>query len=245
VEVQEPRRSYGDEGAVARRALGVGGGEDGVHEDERADDLGGEGSPDGVAGGHLVGAATEGVVGVLHDPLHDAHAADGAQALRHDVQQGAHQRQLPPHEQPERHGRVDVPTYIMMQKKVYSTCMPLINQFVVFFVTCMHTWDAAGAVDEDEDGGAEGPGDAEEADTGARFGHGLVLVPDDGRDAHVEEDEGGHELGDERTVQAPLLQLARVQQQGRRRIPVRRLRGGLCLHLDGHVRLRHGFGSFS
>ena len=109
MEVQEPRRSYGDEGAVARRVLGVGGGEDGVHEDERADDLGGEGSPDGVAGGHLVGAATEGVVGVLHDPLHDAHAADGAQALRHDVQQGAHQRQLPPHEQPERHGRVDVP----------------------------------------------------------------------------------------------------------------------------------------
>ena len=74
MEVQEPRRSYGDEGAVARRALGVGGGEDGVHEDERADDLGGEGSPDGVAGGHLVGAATEGVVGVLNYPLHDAHA---------------------------------------------------------------------------------------------------------------------------------------------------------------------------
>ena len=115
------RRTYGDEG-VARRALGVGGGEDGVHEDEGADDLGGQGAADGVtrehpvggARGHRVGAAAEGVVGHLHDPLDDAHAADGAQALRHDVQQRAHQRQLPPHEQTERHRRVDVPACVRM-----------------------------------------------------------------------------------------------------------------------------------
>jgi hypothetical protein len=44
------RNTYGDEG-VPRGAVGVGGGEDGVDEDERADDLGGEGAADRVTVG--------------------------------------------------------------------------------------------------------------------------------------------------------------------------------------------------
>ena len=108
---------YRDEG-VARGALGVGGGEDGVHEDERAGDLGAEGRRDGEPAADRVRAAAQGVVEIApHDALHHARAADGAQALRHDVQHGAHQRQLPPHEQPERHGRVYVPACM------YSACM--------------------------------------------------------------------------------------------------------------------------
>lgn len=101
-------------------------------------------------------------------------------------------------------------------------------------------WDAAGAVDEDEDGGAEGPGHAEVADAGARFGGGLALVADDGGDADIEEDERGSELGDGGAVQGPTGQLARVQQRRRRWVPVRRLRDGLLGGVSGgHLLLRH------
>ncbi|BAT09199.1 Os09g0541050, partial [Oryza sativa Japonica Group] len=210
-EPDRQRHEYGDEG-VAGGALGVGGGEDGVDEDERADDLGAEGAGGGVAVADGVGAAAERVVGALHDPLDDAGAGDGAEALRHDVQHGADERQLPPEEEAQRHRRVDVPA-----------------------------GDAAGAVDEDEYGGTERPRHAEVADAGARVDGGpLVLVPDHGGDAHVEEDERRHELRDEGTVQRPLTQLARVQQRRRRRVPVRRLRRRRsALHrLHGHLLLR-------
>jgi len=94
-------------------ALGVGGREDGVDEHEGADDLGGEAGALGVAVAELVGAAAVAhVVGAL-EALDEPHAADGAQALRDDVEQRADQGHLPRQEQTEGHGRVDVPTCIV------------------------------------------------------------------------------------------------------------------------------------
>ena len=66
---------------VAGVALGVGGGEDGVHQHEGSDDLGAEPRPAGVPGGERVGAAAVPVeVGAL-ERLDEPHAADGAEAL--------------------------------------------------------------------------------------------------------------------------------------------------------------------
>lgn len=101
-------RAYRDMG-VAGRALGVGGGEDGVDEDEGADYLGAESDAVAVAVGDDVDAAAVAVVGVLHEGLDEADAGDGAQTLRHHVPQRPDQRHLPRQEQPERHRRVDVP----------------------------------------------------------------------------------------------------------------------------------------
>ena len=82
----------------------------------------------------------------------------------------------------------------------------------------LFTGDAGGAVDEDEDHAAEGPGDAEEADAVA--GAGLLLVADDGGDSDVEEEEGGDELRDQGSVEGPLLQLHHVDQGRRWRVNV-------------------------
>lgn len=71
--------------------------------------------------------------------------------------------------------------------------------------------NARGAVDEDEDHAAEGPGDAENADAIAGVADvGLVVVADDGEDGDVEEEKGGDELGDESPVEGPLAELGGV-----------------------------------
>ncbi|KAB8096443.1 hypothetical protein EE612_024891, partial [Oryza sativa] len=115
--------------------LGVGGGEDGVDEDEGADDLGAEAVALGVAGRDDVGAAAGGLVQALLEALDDAGATDGAEALHHHVEEGPGEGQLPGEEEAEGDGRVDVAA-----------------------------GDAGGAVDEGEDHAAEGPGDALDAD---------------------------------------------------------------------------------
>jgi hypothetical protein len=165
---------------VARVALGVGGGEDGVDEDEGADDLGGEAGALGVSGGELVGpAAVPAEVGAL-EGLDEADAAHGTEALRHHVEHRAHQGDLARQEQSEGDGRVDVPS-----------------------------GDAGGAVDEHEDHAAEGPGDAEDAHAasrrvGARRGEvRLVLVPDHRGHRDVEEQQRRDELDDHGAVQRP------------------------------------------
>lgn len=102
-------RAYGDMG-VAGGALGVGSGEDGVDEDEGADDLRAEAGALVVEDVEAVGAAAvAGVVGLL-EALDEADAADGTQALRHHVHHRPDQRHLPRQEQPKRHRRVDMTT---------------------------------------------------------------------------------------------------------------------------------------
>ncbi|CAL9124484.1 unnamed protein product [Musa textilis] len=205
---------------VPSTALGVGGGEDGVDEDEGADDLGAEAGALGVALAELVGAAAvPDVVGLL-EPLDEADATDRPQALRHHVEDGAHQRHLSRQEQPERHRRVDVPTC-----RASPPPTPLAN--------VEHegkeqeeTGDAGGAVDEDEDHAAEGPGDAEDADAAAgrvgrvHVGVRLVLVPDHRQHGDVQEQHGGDELRDRRPVQRPLGQLLHVDERRRWRVGV-------------------------
>ncbi|KAG6477705.1 hypothetical protein ZIOFF_061135 [Zingiber officinale] len=188
--------TYGDVG-VAGAALGVGGREDGVDEDEGTDDLGAESRASRVAGVNLVRPAAQRVVGVLHDPLHDAHPDDGAQALRHYVQHRPYQRHLPRQEKPEH---------------------------------------ACGAVDENEDHAAEGPSDAEQANTVALVDGVLLLVADDGSDGDVEKEQRSHELGYERSVEGPEAQLAQVQQRRRRwvRVVLRRRLLGLHANLLRH-----------
>ena len=63
------------------------------------------------------------------------------------------------------------------------------------------TRDTSGAVDEDEDHAAKGPGNTEKANAVAWAG--LFLVTDDGGDGDVEEEEGGNELSYERSVEGP------------------------------------------
>ena len=178
-------------------ALGVGGGEDSVDEHEGADDLGGESGALGVAVAEPVGAAAVAHVEGALESLDEPHAADGAQALRDDVEQRAHQGDLARQEEAEGDGRVDVPAR-----------------------------HPRGAVDEDEDHAAEGPGDAEDPHAAARRVRArrrrvrLVLVPDHRRHRDVEEQQRRHELGDHRAVQRPLGQLLRVHQRRRRRVRV-------------------------
>jgi hypothetical protein len=97
---------------VARIALGIRGGEDGVHQDEGADDLRGQPGADAVAGRHRVRPAAVAHVERVLEPLHQARPADGPQALRHHVRQRPRQRNLARQQQPERHCRVDVPPCI-------------------------------------------------------------------------------------------------------------------------------------
>lgn len=99
-----------------------------------------------------------------------------------------------------------------------------------------YTWDAGGAVDEDEDHAAEGPRDAQEAHAGAP---GVVASTDDGGDGDVEEQQRGHELRDDGAVEAPPAQLLEVDERRRRRVrvvlagavvPQPRLHPSLVLH---------------
>ncbi|URD77289.1 hypothetical protein MUK42_03129 [Musa troglodytarum] len=205
---------------VPSTALGVGSGEDGVDEDEGADDLGAEAGALGVALAELVGAAAVADVVGLLERLDEADATDRPQALRHHVEEGAHQRHLSRQEQPERHRRVDVPTC-----RASPPPTPLAN--------VEHegkeqeeTGDAGGAVDEDEDHATEGPGDAEDADAAAgrvgrvHVGVRLVLVPDHRQHGDVQEQHGGDELRDRRPVQRPLGQLLHVDERRRWRVGV-------------------------
>jgi len=71
--------------------------------------------------------------------------------------------------------------------------------------------NARGAVDEDKNHAAEGPGDAEDANAFAGVaGIDLVVVADDSEDGDVEEEEGGDELGDEGPIKGPLAEFGGV-----------------------------------
>lgn len=98
------------------------------------------------------------------------------------------------------------------------------------------TRNAGGAVDEDEDHAAEGPGDAEKSDAAAGFG--LVLVADDGGDGDVEEEKGGDEFGDEGSVEGPPLELIHVDERRGRWVHVVLAMGVVGLRLLAHF-LRH------
>lgn len=75
------------------------------------------------------------------------------------------------------------------------------------------TGDAGGAVDEDEDHAAEGPGDAEEAN--AVTGATLFLVANDGGYSDIQEKKSGYELSDEGSVESPQPQLRHVNERSR------------------------------
>jgi len=79
---------------VAGIALGIGGGEDGVHEDESADDLRSQTRALAVAYRHEVGSSAVAHVDGMLERLHQTRPADGAQALRHHVRQRPRQRDL-------------------------------------------------------------------------------------------------------------------------------------------------------
>nr|GMC94856.1 hypothetical protein CR513_48450 [Ipomoea batatas] len=70
------------------------------------------------------------------------------------------------------------------------------------------TRNAGGAVDEDENHAAEDPRNAEQAS--ALAGVGCGFGADNGGDADVEEEHGGHELRDDGSVERPFLQLVHV-----------------------------------
>jgi hypothetical protein len=93
-------------------AVGVSGGEDGVHEHERAHDLGDEprALAEPVAQDVRTAAVPRELLWRVHGP-DERHSADGAEALRGDVERGAGQRHLPRQEHCERHGRDDVPAW--------------------------------------------------------------------------------------------------------------------------------------
>ncbi|WVZ73081.1 hypothetical protein U9M48_021429 [Paspalum notatum var. saurae] len=214
---------------VPGAALGVGGGEDGVDEDEGADDLGSQAVALGVPGVDGVGAAAGGHVEPLLEALDDAGAADGAQALHDHVEEGAREGELARQEEAEGDGGVDVAA-----------------------------GDAGGAVDEREDHAAEGPGDALDAHGGALAGR--LAHAHHRQDADVEEEEGGHELGDARAVEGPGRQLLRLEQRRRRwllvvlllralrrradgltlRVPVRAKPNVLLLALHGYLMRQQG-----
>lgn len=102
-------------------ALGIRGGEDGVHQHERADDLRGQARADAVARRQRVRSAAIVHVERVLEPLHQADAADGPQALRHYVRQRPRQRDLTRQQQAQRHRRVDVPPCTAIQQTPYST----------------------------------------------------------------------------------------------------------------------------
>ena len=78
----------------------------------------------------------------------------------------------------------------------------------------MATGDTGGAVNEDEDHAAEGPGDAEDSDAVTWvFGDvrvALVGVADDGQNGDVKEEESSDELGDGGSVKGPFGELVGV-----------------------------------
>lgn len=95
---------------VAGVPLGVGGGEDGVDEHKGADDLGSEAGALGVSLGKFIGTATVADVVGLLEALDEADAADGSEALRDHVKEGAGEGDLAGQEQAEGHRGVDVTT---------------------------------------------------------------------------------------------------------------------------------------
>jgi len=90
---EKRRGTYGDV-RVTRASLGVGGSENGVDKHKGTDNLRTESSAFGVARADGVGTAAEGVVGVLHEGLHQADAADGTKALCYNVENRTDQRDL-------------------------------------------------------------------------------------------------------------------------------------------------------
>jgi len=167
-------------------SLGIGCGEDGVDKNKGANNLSAQASAFTVPIREQVHATLVPVVVTLLKRLYQPHATYSSQALSHHVGDCSHQRHLPGQKQPERDGGV--------------------------YVT---PGNARGAVDEDEDHAAEGPGDAENADAFAGVADvDLVVVADDGEDGDVEEEEGGDELGDEGPVEGPLAELCGVVEWG-------------------------------
>ena len=90
--------------------LGISGREDGVDQDEGANDLSTKAWSLGVAGGDNVGTTTVAHVKSLLEALHHSSSTDSTEALHDYVEDGPSQGQLPGQEQPERHCRVDVPS---------------------------------------------------------------------------------------------------------------------------------------
>jgi len=90
--------------------LGISGREDGVDQDEGANDLSAKAITLGVAGGDNIGTTTVAHVKPLLEALHHSSSTDGTQALHDNVEDGPSQGQLPGQEQPESHSWVDVPS---------------------------------------------------------------------------------------------------------------------------------------
>lgn len=88
--------------------LGISGREDGVDQDEGANDLSAKAITLGVAGGDNIGTTTVAHVKPLLEALHHSSSTDGTQALHDNVEDGPSQGQLPGQEQPESHSWVDV-----------------------------------------------------------------------------------------------------------------------------------------
>ena len=91
-------------------SLGIGGGEDGVDEDEGADDLSTKAGALGVAMGNDVSTTALNLVDGGLETLDHTSTADGTQGLHHNVENCSGQRQFPRQEQTECHGWVDVST---------------------------------------------------------------------------------------------------------------------------------------
>ena len=76
---------------VTSAAFGVGGGEDGINENESADDLCGEAGAARVTGGELVGTAAVVDVESLLESFNKTNTTNSSQTLSHHVQQRAYQ----------------------------------------------------------------------------------------------------------------------------------------------------------
>lgn len=90
--------------------LGVSGREDGVDQDEGANDLSTKAIALGVAIGDNVGSTTVAHVKPLLEALNYSSSTDCSKALHDHVEDGPGQGQLPSQEQPEGHCWVDVPS---------------------------------------------------------------------------------------------------------------------------------------
>ena len=88
--------------------LGISGREDGVDQNEGANDLSTKAIALGVATGNYIGTTTVAHVEPLLEALHHSSSTDGPKALHNYVEDGPGQRQLPGQEQPKSHRRVDV-----------------------------------------------------------------------------------------------------------------------------------------
>lgn len=68
----------------------IGGGEDGIHQHESADDLGGQSDADGIVIGKPIGSAAVLLEVGLLEGLNKPNSADGPQTLGHHVHHGPH-----------------------------------------------------------------------------------------------------------------------------------------------------------